>query len=48
MGLGVGEIAAAQAAGLFSLEDGLRLAAAGDDIEAALKDVAVARRRSAW
>ena len=42
MGLGVGEIAAAQAAGLFSLEDGLRLAAAADDIEAALTDVAIA------
>ena len=42
MGLGAGEIAAAQAAGLFSLEDGLRLAAAGDNIEAALKDVAIA------
>ena len=41
-GLGVGEIAAAQAAALFSLEDGLRLAAAGTDIEAALKDVAIA------
>ena len=34
-GNGAGEIAAAQVAGLFSLEDGLRLATAGGDPEAA-------------
>ena len=41
-GQGAGEIAAAQAAGVFSLEDGLRLAAAGSDTEAALDGVAFA------
>ena len=38
-GYGAGEIAAAQAAGVFSLEDGLRLAAAGSEPEAALEGV---------
>ena len=42
MGQGAGEIAAAQAAGVVNLEDGLRLAAAGDDAEAALEGVAIA------
>ena len=41
-GQGAGEIAAAQAAGVFGLEDGLRLAAAGGDAEAALEGVAIA------
>ena len=41
-GRGAGEIAAAQTAGVFGLEDGLRLAAAGNDPEAALEDAAVA------
>ena len=41
-GQGAGEIAAAQAAGVFGLEDGLRLAAAGGDAEAALDGVAIA------
>ena len=41
-GHGAGEIAAAQAAGVFGLEDGLRLAAAGGDAEAALEGVAIA------
>ena len=41
-GQGAGEIAAARAAGLFSLEDGLRLAAAGSEPEAALESVAIA------
>ena len=41
-GLGAGEIAAAQAAGVFGLEDGLRLAAAGSGPEAALDGVAIA------
>ncbi len=40
-GEGAGEIAAAQAAGVLGLEDGLRLAA-GDDPEAALEGVALA------
>ena len=37
-----GEIAAAQAAGVFGLEDGLRLAAAGVDVERALEGLAIA------
>ena len=37
-----GEIAAAQAAGVFGLEDGLRLAAAGIDAETALEGLAIA------
>ena len=41
-GQGAGEIAAAQAAGVFGLEDGLRLAAAGSGPEAALDGVAIA------
>ncbi len=41
-GCGAGEIAAAQAAGAFTLEDGLRLAAAPGDPETVLKDVAIA------
>ena len=41
-GQGAGEIAAAQAARVFGLEDGLRLAAAGGDAEAALEGVAIA------
>ena len=41
-GQGAGEIAAAQAAGVFGLEDGLRLAAAANDPEAALKGVGIA------
>ncbi len=41
-GQGAGEIAAAQAAGVFSLGDGLRLAAAGSEIEAAPEGVALA------
>ena len=41
-GQGAGEIAAAQAAGVFGLEDGLRLAAAGGDGGAALEGVAIA------
>ena len=41
-GQGAGEIAAAQAAGVFGLEDGLRLAAAGSDGETALDGVAIA------
>ncbi|MDD9990881.1 MAG: beta-ketoacyl synthase N-terminal-like domain-containing protein [Rhodospirillales bacterium] len=41
-GHGAGEIAAAQAAGVFGLEDGLRLAAAGGDAESALEGVAIA------
>ena len=41
-GQGVGEIAAAQAAGVFSLEDGLRLAVARGDEEAALQGVTIA------
>ena len=39
-GQGAGEIAAAQAAGVFGLEDGLRLAAAVGDSEAVLEGVA--------
>ena len=38
-GQGAGEIAAAQGAGVLGLEDGLRLAAAGSDTEAALEGV---------
>ncbi len=41
-GQGTGEIAAAQAAGVFGMEDGLRLAAAGGDQEAALDGVSIA------
>ena len=41
-GHGAGEIAAAQAAGVFSLEDGLRLASATGGAEVALEDVATA------
>ena len=40
-GQGAGEIAAAQAAGVFALEDGLRLAAGGD-AEAAVEGIAIA------
>ena len=41
-GQGAGEIAAARAAGVFGLEDGLRLAAAGSETERVLDDVAIA------
>ena len=41
VGQGAGEIAAAAAAGVFALEDGLRLAAAAHDPEAALAGVAM-------
>ena len=41
-GHGAGEIAAAQAAGVFPLEDGLRLAAAPRDAETALEGVVLA------
>ena len=41
VGQSAGEIAAAQAAGVFGLEDGLRLAAAGGDAEAVLEGVAI-------
>ena len=41
-GQGAGEVAAAQAAGVFGLEDGLRIAAAGGEEEAALEGVATA------
>ena len=44
VGRGIGEIAAAQAAGVFSLEDGLRVAANRDtdNLEATLTDVTIA------
>ena len=48
LGQGVGEIAAAQAAGVLSLEDGLRLAAAIADADAALPQVDVAHPSLAW
>ena len=41
-GQSASEIAAAQAAGVFGLEDGLQLAAAGSDAETALEGVAIA------
>lgn len=41
VGHGLGALAAAQAAGLFGLEDGLRLAAALDDPGAVLKGIAI-------
>ena len=41
LGHGAGEIAAAQAAGMFTLEDGLRIAAALDDPDAALADTRI-------
>ncbi len=41
-GQGAGEIAAAQAAGVLGLEDGLRLAASPGDPEAALEGIAIA------
>ena len=41
-GHGLGEIAAAQAAGVFTLEEGLRLAAAPDDADAVLAAVELA------
>ena len=40
-GHGAGEIAAAQAAGVFGLEDGLRLAATGEDAEALLEGISL-------
>ena len=42
VGHGLGEIAAAQAAGVFTLEEGLRLAAAPDDADAVLAAVEIA------
>ena len=42
LGNGAGEIAAAQAAGAFALEDGLRLAAAPGQPETVLEDAAIA------
>ncbi len=42
LGDGVGEIAAAQAAGVFTLEEGLQLAAAPDDADAVLAAVEIA------
>ena len=43
VGRDIGEIAAAQAAGVFSLEDGLRVAGTGpDSLEASLTDVTIA------
>ena len=42
MGNGAGAIAAAQAAGAFAMEDGLRLAAAPGEPKTALEDVAIA------
>ena len=48
LGQGVGEIAAAQAAGVLSLEGGLRLAAAIADAEASLPQVDVADPSLTW
>ena len=42
VGHGLGELAAAQAAGMFTLEEGLRLAALPDNPEAALTDIEIA------
>ena len=42
LGHGAGEIAAAQAAGMITLEDGLRVAAAADDAGAALAETSIA------